>query len=309
VIDPIERWDVTKDTTFVFLAESQRRDHENWACGVQDLMVDGSKVLAACAPLVVNAEQGRHWTYGKREIVEVESFDVLFMRKDPPYDIDFFFSTHVQSLVSEKKTFVFNRASGLREANEKLFILRFPDLIPETFVSSEPAQLLGFCRKVGGDIVVKPLDGAGGSGIFRITEGDLNTHSILETITREGRRLIMAQRFLPESREGDMRLIYLDGQPLGAMRRVPRADDLRGNIHVGGTCVKAEVGAREREICARIAPAMNELGLYFAGLDVIGGYLTEVNVTSPTGIQEINRLYGTQLESQVIDFVEKKCRK
>lgn len=307
VIDPIERWDVTKDTTFTFLAESQRRGHENWACRVQDLMVDGGRVFAACAPLTVHPEQGRHWKYGKLDIVEVESFDVLFMRKDPPFDIDFYFATHVQSLVSEEKTFVFNRAMGLREANEKLFILRFPDLTPETFVSADAAQLLAFCRKVGGDMVVKPLDGAGGMGIFRITEGDLNTHSILETITREGRRLIMAQRFLPASREGDMRLIYLDGRPLGAMRRVPRADDLRGNIHVGGTCVKAEIGEREREICARLAPAMSELGLYFAGLDIIGGCLTEVNVTSPTGIQEINHLYGTKLEAEVIDFVERKC--
>jgi glutathione synthase len=307
VIDPIERWDITKDTTFVFMSESQTRGHENWACAIQDMMVDGGKVLAACAPVEVSSVQGLHWKYGKQEIVEVEQFAALFMRKDPPFDLDFFFATHLQSLVDEKKTFVFNRALGLREANEKLFILRFPDLIPDTFVSSDPAQLLGFCQKVGGDIVVKPLDGAGGMGIFRITKGDLNTHSILETITREGRRLIMAQRFLPASREGDMRLIYLDGRALGAMSRVPRADDLRGNIHVGGTCVKADIGKREREICERLAPAMRELGLHFAGLDIIGGYLTEVNVTSPTGIQEINRLYGTRLEADVIDFVEQKC--
>jgi glutathione synthase len=307
VIDPIERWDVTKDTTFVFLAESQARGHENWACRIQDLMVDGGKLFAACLPLEVTPEQGRHWKYGNARILEVETFDALFMRKDPPFDIDFYFATLLQSLVDEKKTFVFNRASGLREANEKLFILRFPDLAPETFVSADPAQLLGFCRKVGGDIVVKPLDGSGGMGIFRITEGDLNTHSILETITREGSRLIMAQKFLPASREGDMRLIYLDGEALGAMKRVPRSDDLRGNIHVGGTCIKAEIGEREREICARLAPTMRKLGLYFAGLDIIGGYLTEVNVTSPTGIQEINRLYGTKIETAVIDFVEKRC--
>ena len=307
VIDPIERWDITKDTTFVFMSEAQRRGHENFACAIQDMMVDGGKVLAACAPVEVSPVQGLHWKYGKQEIVEVEQFDALFMRKDPPFDIDFFFATHIQSLVDETKTFVFNRALGLREANEKLFILRFPDLMPETFVSTDPAQLLGFCHKVGGDIVVKPLDGSGGMGIFRITKGDLNTHSILETITREGRRLIMAQRFLPASREGDMRLIYLDGRALGAMKRVPKADDLRGNIHVGGTCVKADIGKREQEICARLQPAMRDLGLYFAGLDIIGGYLTEVNVTSPTGIQEINRLYGTRLEADVIDFVEKKC--
>jgi glutathione synthase len=308
VIDPVERWNVTKDTTFVFLAESQARSHDNYACSIQDLMVDRGKVYVACAPIEVNATQGHHWKYGKLEIVAAESFDAVFMRKDPPFDIDFFFSTHILSLIDEKKTFVFNRASGLREANEKLYILRFGDLMPETVVSADPAQLLGFCDKVGGDMVVKPLDGSGGMGIFRVTRGDLNTHSILETMTREGRRMIMAQRFLPASRDGDMRLIYLDGQALGAMKRVPRSDDLRGNIHVGGTCVKAEIGAREREICEKLAPAMRELGLWFAGLDIIGGFLTEVNVTSPTGIQEINRLYGTKIETHIIDFVERQCR-
>jgi glutathione synthase len=308
VIDPIERWDITKDTTFVFMAESQARSHENYACSIQDLMVEGGQVYVACTPIQVAPAQGHHWKYGKREIVEAESFDAVFMRKDPPFDIDFYFSTHLLSLIDEKKTFVFNRASGLREANEKLYILRFPELAPETFVSAEAAQLLGFCDKVGGDMVVKPLDGSGGMGIFRVTRGDLNTHSILETMTREGRRMIMAQRFLPASREGDMRLIYLDGEALGAMKRVPRSDDLRGNIHVGGTCIKAEIGPREREICARLAPAMRELGLWFAGLDIIGGYLTEANVTSPTGIQEINRLYGTKIETHVIDFVERRCR-
>ena len=308
VIDPVERWNVTKDTTFVFMAESQSRGHQNYACAIQDLMVDQGKVFVACAPIEVNAKQGSHWKYGQLEILSAEKFDAVFMRKDPPFDIDFFFSTHILSLIDEKKTFVFNRASGLREANEKLYILNFPDLMPETVVTADPAQLLAFCDKVGGDIVVKPLDGSGGMGIFRVTRGDLNTHSILETMTREGRRLIMAQRFLPASREGDMRLIYLDGKALGAMKRVPRSDDLRGNIHVGGTCVKADIGPREKEICEKLAPAMRDLGLWFAGLDIIGGFLTEVNVTSPTGIQEINRLYGTKIETHVIDFVERQCR-
>ncbi len=308
VIDPIERWNVTKDTTFVFMAESQSRSHTNYACTIQDLMVDQGKVYVSCAPIEVTPTQGHHWKYGTPEVVPAETFDAVFMRKDPPFDIDFYFSTHILSLIDEKKTFVFNRASGLREANEKLYILNFPDLMPATFVSADPGQLLAFCDKVGGDMVVKPLDGSGGMGIFRVTRGDLNTHSILETMTREGRRTIMAQRFLPASRDGDMRLIYLDGEALGAMKRVPKSDDLRGNIHVGGTCVKADIGPREREICAKLTPAMRDLGLWFAGLDVIGGHLTEVNVTSPTGIQEINRLYGTKLETHVIDFVESRCR-
>jgi len=307
-MDPIERIDITKDTTFVFLRESQDRGHENHYCHTRDLMVDGGNVLAAAAPLEVSSVQGRHSKLGDAKLTEAGSFDAVFMRKDPPFDIDFFFSTHLLSLIDESKTFVFNRAAGLREATEKLFIMHFPDLIPETIVSSDPVQILGFCDSVGGDIVVKPLDGCGGMGIFRVTQGDLNTHSILETVTEEGKRQIMAQRFIPESRRGDQRLIYLDGKALGTMFRVPRADDLRGNIHVGGTCEAAELGPREHEICERLAPALDELGIYFAGLDIIGDRLTEVNVTSPTGVQEINTLNGVKLEANVIDFVESKCR-
>ena len=308
VMDPIERIDVTKDTTFVFLEEAQSRGHQNYHCGIRDLTVADGKVHATCSPLQVKPVQGSHWAFGTSAFVQAETFDAVFMRKDPPFDIDFFFSTHLLSLIDATKTFVFNNPRGLREATEKLFIMHFPDLIPETLVSSDATQILAFADKVGGDIVVKPLDGCGGMGIFRITQGDLNTNSILETVTAEGKRQIMAQRFLPESRQGDQRLIYLDGKALGSMVRVPRADDLRGNIHVGGTCIAGQVGPRELEICARLAPALDALGIYFAGLDVIGDRLTEVNVTSPTGVQEINTLSHAKLESAVIDFVETKCQ-
>jgi glutathione synthase len=308
-MDPIERVDVTKDTTFVFMAESQARGHANYYCGIRDLVVDGGKLVASTMPIEVKPLQGQHFKLGKRRYSAAEDFECIFMRKDPPFDSDFFFSTHLLSLVDKRKTFVFNDPRGLREATEKLFILHFPDLIPETFVASDPAQILGFCAKVGGDIVVKPLDGCGGANVFRVRSGDLNTHPILEMMTREGSRPVMAQRFLPDSRRGDLRLIYLDGKALGAVLRVPKEDDLRGNIHVGGTCVAVKVGAREREICDAVAPALDTLGIYFAGLDIIGGCLTEANVTSPTGVQEVNRLDGVRLETQVIDFVEKKCAK
>jgi glutathione synthase len=306
VMDPIERVDVTKDTTFVFMAESQARGHEIHYCGIRDLLVHEGHLHAMAAPIAVMPVQGQHFTLGARRFHPAEHFDCIFMRKDPPYDMDFFYSTHLLSLVDAKKTLVFNDPRGLREATEKLFILHFPDLIPETVVTSDPAQLVAFCEKVGGDMVVKPLDGCGGANVFRITKGDLNTRPILEMMTREGMRQVMAQRFLPESRQGDMRLIYLDGRALGAVLRVPREDDLRGNIHVGGTCVAAKVGDKERLICQRLAPSLTRLGIFFAGLDIIGGFLTEVNVTSPTGIQEINRLDGSRLETHVIDFVERK---
>ncbi|TFH25292.1 MAG: glutathione synthase [Myxococcales bacterium] len=307
VMDPIERIDITKDTTYTFLREAQKRGHENFYCGVQDLTVAGSHVHARSKPLEIGPVQGKHYRFGETLLAEAESFDAVFMRKDPPYDLDFFFATHILSLIDESKTLVVNRASGLREASEKMFILRFPDLITDTIVSADPDRILAFRADIGGDIVVKPLDGCGGMGIFRITHGDLNTHSILETVTMDGKRQIMAQRYLPASREGDQRLIYLDGEPLGTMLRVPADGELRGNIHVGGNCVAHPVGDREREICKRLAPALDQLGIWFAGLDVIGDRLTEVNVTSPTGIQEIDVLNHTNLEAKVIDFVETKC--
>ncbi len=307
VMDPIEGIDITKDTSFVLIREAQDRGHENYYCGIADLALREGVVVARSATLRVTLEQGRHGDVGDYDWHAADEFDCVFMRKDPPFAINFFFATHLLSLIDERSTFVFNRAAGLREATEKLFIMRFPELIPETMVSAIPTAILEFRDKVGGDIVVKPLDGCGGLGIFRIAEGDLNTHSILETITEEGRRQVMAQRYIPESRQGDQRIHYLDGKPIGAIRRVPREDDLRGNLHVGGTSVRYDIGEREREVCARLAPALDELGIYFAGLDMIGGYLTEVNVTSPTGIQEANALDGVKLEAEVLDFVEGKC--
>ena len=307
VMDPVEGIDITKDTTYLFLREAQDRGHENYYCGITDLAVVDGTVKARCAPLTLHPVQGEHAEVGEFTWTDAHEFECVLMRKDPPFDSDFFFSTHLLSLIDEERTFVFNRPSGLREASEKVYILRYPDLIAETMISADSGAILDFRDRVGGDIVVKPLDGCGGAGIFRITGEDLNTHSILETSTDDGKHQVMAQRFLPESREGDMRLLYLDGQPLGAIRRVPRSDDLRSNIHVGGTCVHVEIGDREREICERLAPGLDALGIYFAGLDVIGGRLSEVNVTSPTGVQEANLLGNTKLEAQVIDFVETKC--
>jgi glutathione synthase len=306
-MDPIERVDITKDTSFVFIREAQLREHENFYCGVSDLAFDDGRVMVRAATLKVSDVQGSHADIGEFQWARADTFDCVFMRKDPPFDTDFFFATHLLSLIDESRTFVFNNAMGLREATEKMFILRFPELIAETMVSASPDAILEFRDRVGGDIVVKPLDGCGGLGIFRISQGDLNTYSILETSTRHGMRPIMAQRFLPESRTGDMRLLYLDGKPLGAIRRVPKETDLRGNIHVGGTVIPAEIGDRENAICAALAPSLDELGIYFAGLDVIGTYLTEVNVTSPTGVQESNRIGGVKLETKVIEFVERKC--
>jgi glutathione synthase len=250
-----------------------------------------------------------HYELGDFAVGALADFDSVWMRKDPPFDMKFFFATHLLSLIDQRKCFVMNHPKGLREANEKLYALRFPEQIPQTLVSSNMAQLKAFMDELGGEMIVKPLDGCGGSGVFYLSEQDRNTNSILEAATDNGRRLVMGQRYLPEIRQGDKRIVVLNGEPLGAVLRVPLESETRGNIHVGGTCVKTEVTARDREICAALAPLLRADGLYFVGLDVIGSFLTEVNVTSPTGIQEVNALNGVCLESQVIDFVEQQVEK
>jgi glutathione synthase len=233
---------------------------------------------------------------------------VVFMRKDPPFDMAYFFATHVLGLADPAATLVVNDPRGLREANEKLYSLHFPDLIPESLVTADPARLKTFMETLGGEMIVKPLDGCGGAGVFHLHRGDRNLNAILEVSTLNATRLVMAQRYLPAIRsDGDKRLIVLAGEPLGAIRRVPQEDETRGNIHVGGRVERAPVDARDREICRRMAPRLAADGLYFVGLDIIGGLVTEVNVTSPTGVQEIDRLDGACLEGRVLDWVETRA--
>jgi glutathione synthase len=220
----------------------------------------------------------------------------------------FFFATQVLGLVDARGTLVVNDPRGLLVANEKLYALNFPEVIPESLVSAEPARLKAFMEPLGGEMIVKPLDGCGGAGVFHVHRNDRNLNAILEMSTLDGRRLVMAQRYLPAVREsGDKRLIVLGGEPLGAIRRVPREDESRGNIHVGGRVERSPVDDRDREICRMMAPRLAADGLYFVGLDIIGGHVTEVNVTSPTGVQEIDRLDNVCLEARVLDFVEAKA--
>jgi glutathione synthase len=309
VMDPIEHVLPDKDTTFVFMLESQKRGHEIFYTLVDDLYARAGKPRARVWDVSVRRpteDDSKHGTIGAHSEVDLDSFDAIFMRKDPPFDMRFFYSTHILSLVEPAKCLVLNKPSGLRDANEKLYALHFPSVIPETLVTCDMARIKQFVGEMGGDAIIKPLDGAGGAGIFHLRLDDRNLNSILEYATDEGRRTIMAQRYLPEVRVGDKRLIVLDGEPLGAVLRVPRHDDTRSNIHVGGSVTKVNVTDRDREIVAALAPRLKQDGLYFVGLDIIGDWLTEVNVTSPTGVQEINTLDGVCLEANVIDFVERR---
>lgn len=308
VMDPVDKINIDKDTTFVLMLEAQQRGHEVYFMEVDDLFLRGGTPHGRYRKLEL-ARANPHYRLGEAKTGALAEFDSVWMRKDPPFDMKFFFTTHLLSLIDERSCFLLNNPKGLREANEKLYALRFPEQIPQTLVASDIAILKKFMDELGGEMIVKPLDGCGGSGVFYLNAQDRNTNSILEAATDTGRRLIMAQRYLPEIRQGDKRIIVLNGEPLGAVLRVPLESETRGNIHVGGQCVKTDISERDREICAALAPLLRADGLYFVGLDVIGNFLTEVNVTSPTGIQEVNALNGVHLESQVLDFVEQQVEK
>jgi glutathione synthase len=291
----------------VFMLEAQFRGHNIYFLELRDLYARGRHVMARARRCELTRRGNPHYKFlDEGADYPIEHFDAVFMRKDPPANAAYLYATMLLSLADERQTFVLNNPAGLREANEKLYSLNFPDAIPPTLVTYEIPKLKAFLAEQGGEMIVKPLDGHGGEGVFLATSKDRNLGAILETVTQFETRLIMAQRYLPEARKGDKRLIVLNGDPLGCTLRVPRDDEHRGNIHVGGNCVKAVITERDRDICRMLKPRLERDGLYFVGLDIIGDYLTEVNVTSPTGVQEIDRLNGANLEGKVIDFVESR---
>jgi glutathione synthase len=306
VMDPLEKVLVDKDTTFVFMLEALRRGHEIYFLGLRDLYARGVDGFARARRCEVARANPHYRFLDDGRDYPLEAFNAIFMRKDPPADAAYLYATMLLSRADRRRTFILNEPAGLREANEKLYALNFPGAIPPTLVTYETTRLRAFMEELGGEMIVKPLDGHGGEGVFHVAARDRNLGAILETVTQYETRPIMAQRYLPEIRGGDKRLIVVNGEPLGCTLRVPREDENRGNIHVGGTCIQAPVNARDREICAMLKPRLERDGLYFVGLDIIGDYLTEVNVTSPTGVQEIDRLDGVSLEAKVIDFTEQR---
>jgi glutathione synthase len=237
------------------------------------------------------------------EDVLLENVDAVLMRKDPPFDSNYLWATQLLELARDR-TLLVNDPSALRDANEKLYALHFLSCMPDTLVTSDKDRIKAFTNEVGGRAVLKPLSGAGGEGVFLLKNDDLNVNAIIETVTHAGKRVAMVQRFLPDVVKGDKRILLLDGEPLGAILRVPQKDDVRSNIHVGGTVVGAQLDDDDRRIVETLAPRLRADGLVFVGLDVIGGRLTEVNVTSPTGIQQMSRLTSTNLSSRVIDWIE-----
>lgn len=305
VMDPIEKINVRTDTTFVIMLEAERRGHHVYYMELDDLWVRGGTPEARSRRVRV-ARATPHYRFAEEKSGPLADFDVILMRKDPPFDMKFFYATHILSLVDPTRCLVINDARALREATEKLYALNFPALIPPSLVSSDMERLKAFMEEQGGEMIVKPLEGAGGRGVLYLNRTDRNVGALLELMTAEGRLPIMAQRYLPEIRQGDKRVLVLDGEPIGALMRIPKENENRANLHVGGSSAPAEVTARDRDICRALAEPFRRLGLYFVGLDVIGGYLTEVNVTSPTCVQEIDAFDNVALEVQIVDFIEKK---
>ncbi|MBW1883168.1 MAG: glutathione synthase [Deltaproteobacteria bacterium] len=303
VMDPVTQMDVSADTTFVLMLEAQRRGHEVLYIDPDDLGVEGGNAIAIATAVTLRAIQGDHVDLGDtRQVVLDDEVDVVFQRKDPPVDAAYVAATQILELC--RKTLVLNRPGAVLTYNEKLFTLHFPDLMPETMVTRRLADLRRFMHARGGEMIVKPLDGKGGEGIFHLVEGDKNTTSILEQTTQFETRLVMAQEYVPAIRKGDKRILLLDGEFIGAVLRVPGDKEVRANLHVGGRAEKAELTPADREIVRRVGPVLRREGLFFVRIDVIGDRLTEINVTSPTGIQKINALDSTCLEEQVIDAVE-----
>jgi len=297
VMDPMDRVLPDKDTTFAFLRAAQRRGHTALHGTAKDVYIDAGDVWARTRTLTVS-DTAPHFTFGKVADVRLADVECVLIRKDPPFDSEYLYVT----LMLEKlrgRTLVVNDPRGLRDANEKLYTLHFARHMPRTLVTTDR-----FVAEVGTG-VVKPLDGAGGSGVMVVAPGDRNARSIVDSITREGTAHAMVQEYLPAVRAGDKRVLLLEGEILGAINRIPREDDVRSNIHAGGRVEATEVTAEERAIVADLAPRLAADGLVFVGLDFIGGRLTEVNVTSPTGIQELSRHRGKDAADDVIAWIER----
>lgn len=305
VMDPMDRVLPDKDTTFAFLRAAQAKGHTSLHCEARDLFVKGGDVHARVRPIRVS-DTPPHATFGASESVRVADTNAVFIRKDPPFDAMYLYVTHLLEL-ARGKTLLINDPRGLRDANEKLYALHFAEFMPKTVVTSFEDEIFAFVKSVGGRGVIKPLDLAGGSGVMLLSPNDKNARAIIQLLSDEGRRLVMVQEYLPAVEKGDKRILLLDGKPLGAINRVPRADDLRSNIHVGGSVEPCDITKEEQAMIAHMAPRLAKDGLVFVGLDVIGGKLTEVNVTSPTGIQQLSQHQGREVSADVIAWVEEKA--
>ncbi|MBW4517800.1 MAG: glutathione synthase [Timaviella obliquedivisa GSE-PSE-MK23-08B] len=313
IIDPIQRLDPGHDTSVALMEAAQVMGHEVWVTEAPLLSVAGGKAWAIAQAVQlepVSLVEGRWvaaqpwYQLGDRQMLLLEEMDAVFMRTDPPVTISYLYATYILDYVDPAKTLMINSPNGLRVANEKMYALQFAEAIPETIVSQDKQVIRKFVERLG-TAVIKPLGGKAGEGILLIEAGDRNFNSLIE-ISTQGKTPIMVQAYLPAAKDGDKRVILLNGEPIGAVNRVPTGSEFRGNMAVGGQAVKVEITERDRQISAQLAPSLRRDGLIFVGIDIIGGYLTEVNVTSPTGIREIDQFNNVRLGEQVMEWVTQK---
>jgi glutathione synthase len=301
-MDPIELVDIAGDSSFAMLLEAQERGHSLFCYPPASLTLDGTTVVATGRPATVRDKKGNHVTQGEPQRVDLSEWDVVLLRQDPPFDMQYITTTHLLERI-HPKTLVVNDPAHVRNAPEKIWVLDFPDLMPPTMVTRDASEVRTF-RERHGDIIVKPLFGNGGAAVFRLKADDSNLNSLLELFTGMSRDLFMVQQYRPEVTAGDKRIILVDGAIAGAINRVPAAGETRSNMHVGGRPEPVDLTPRDREICARLGPELKRRGLIFTGIDVIGDYLTEINVTSPTGIRQVKRFGGADIAALIWDAIE-----
>lgn len=315
IIDPIRMLDPGHDTSVALMEAAQAMGHEVWTTEIHWLSVAEGRAWAELQAVTlkpVNLIEGRwvaapDWfSLGERHLLPLDEMDAIFMRTDPPVTIPYLYATYILDYIDPAKSLVVNAPAGLRAANEKMYALQFAQAIPTTIVSQDKQVIRQFVEQQGA-AVIKPLGGKAGEGILLIEPGDRNFNSLVEISTQQGKMPVMVQQYLPAAKDGDKRIILLDGEPIGAVNRIPTGSEFRGNMAVGGRVAAAEITDREHYICEQLAPSLRRDGLFFVGIDVIGGYLTEVNVTSPTGIREVDRLNRVQLGKQVMAWVTQQC--
>jgi glutathione synthase len=303
-MDHVSTINIAGDTTFALSLEAQRRGHKLFHYTPDRLSLRDGRAYARIEEMSLRDEKGNHFDLGEAVRTDLAEMDVVLLRQDPPFDMNYITTTHILERI-HPKTLVVNDPNWVRNSPEKIFVTEFPDLMPDTLITKDPAEVAAF-RKEFGDIIVKPIYGNGGAGIFHIGDGDRNLGSLLELFGQMFREPFIVQRYLKDVRKGDKRIILIDGEPVGAINRVPAEHDARSNMHAGGRAEKTELTARERDICARIGPSLKERGFILVGIDVIGDYMTEINVTSPTGIREVKRFGGADIAALFWDAVEAK---
>jgi glutathione synthase len=305
-MDHVSTVSIAGDTSFALSLEAQRRGHQLFHYTPDRLSMRDGKVFARVEEMQVRDEKGNHYSLGEPVRTDLSEMDVILLRQDPPFDMNYITTTHMLERI-HPKTLVVNDPAWVRNSPEKIFVTEFPDLMPETLITKDVREVEAFRREFG-DIILKPLYGNGGAGVFQLNDGDRNLTSLLEMFSQLFREPFIVQRYLKDVRKGDKRIILIDGEAVGAVNRVPSERESRSNMHVGGRAEKADLTEREREICARIGPSLKERGFILVGIDVIGDYMTEINVTSPTGIREIQRFGGADIASLFWNVIEDKRR-